>query len=450
MTDLLKTPRGLADDPARARRRRRPDRPRRGDPRRRLRRPAPGHPQPRRDRDDRHDLRSRACAGAAGRASRPAPSGGPPPTTDAPRRYVVANGYGADPATGTDRFLLERDPFAVIEGAAIAAFAIGASEVIVAVRADATEAIRRLEAAIGAAEEAGFVGFDVLGSGHDIEVTVRPGPGRVHAGRGDRPAQGPRGQARPARAAAAAPGRARPVRPADRRPQRPDARGRALDHPQRRRRVRGDRHPRPAPARSSSRSGRRPATASPRSRSGRRCARSSALRGRLPAGRSLKAILVGGPSGGLLPPDLLDTPYDFEPLRAAGAHVGSGSVVVADDRACVVDLARLLTRFCAGEACGKTIPCRIGTRRLVEIADRVVDGRPRPTDMAAPDRPVRRHRGLRPVRPRAPDDPPAGQRDAILPVRAGRPHRSKRLPSRRLPPDRGGRRCDLIRRPWPT
>ncbi len=106
-----------------------------------------------------------------------------------------------------------------------------------------------------------------------------------------------------------------------------------------------------------------------------------ALGGALPAGRSIKAVLVGGPSGGLLPPEALDTPYDFEPLRDAGAHIGSGSVVVADDRACVVDLARLLTRFCAGEACGKTIPCRIGTRRLVEIADRVVDGRPRPTDL---------------------------------------------------------------------
>jgi NADH:ubiquinone oxidoreductase subunit F (NADH-binding) len=83
----------------------------------------------------------------------------------------------------------------------------------------------------------------------------------------------------------------------------------------------------------------------------------------------------------MLPPEMLDTPYAFDTLRAAGAHIGSGSVVVADDRACVVDLARLLTRFCAGEACGKTIPCRIGTRRLVEIADRVVEGRPKPTDM---------------------------------------------------------------------
>jgi NADP-reducing hydrogenase subunit HndC len=106
-----------------------------------------------------------------------------------------------------------------------------------------------------------------------------------------------------------------------------------------------------------------------------------ALAGRLPAGRSVKALLVGGPSGGLLPADLLDTPYEFEALRSVGAHVGSGSIVAADDRACVVDLARLLTRFCSDEACGKSIPCRIGTRRLFEIGDRVASGRSRPTDL---------------------------------------------------------------------
>jgi NADH:ubiquinone oxidoreductase subunit F (NADH-binding) len=95
----------------------------------------------------------------------------------------------------------------------------------------------------------------------------------------------------------------------------------------------------------------------------------------------LKAVLVGGPSGGLLPRDLLDTPYDFASLRAVGAHVGSGSLVIADDRACIVDLARLLTRFCSSEACGKSIPCRIGTKRLAEIADRMTEGRPRQNDM---------------------------------------------------------------------
>ena len=102
--------------------------------------------------------------------------------------------------------------------------------------------------------------------------------------------------------------------------------------------------------------------------------------GRSDGARPVKAVLVGGPAGGFLPADLLDTPYDFESLRDVGAHVGSGSIVVADDRACVVDLARLLTRFCADQACGKSIPCRIGTRRLSEIADRIAVGTPRPTD----------------------------------------------------------------------
>ena len=92
--------------------------------------------------------------------------------------------------------------------------------------------------------------------------------------------------------------------------------------------------------------------------------------------------MVGGPAGGILPPRELDTPYSFAPLREVGAHVGSGSILVADERACVVDLATLLTRFCADEACGKAIPCRIGLRRLYEIGERFTTGRARPTDVA--------------------------------------------------------------------
>jgi NADH:ubiquinone oxidoreductase subunit F (NADH-binding) len=300
--------------------------------------------------------------------------------TDAPRRYVVGNGYGADPAAGTDRFLMERDPFAVVEGTAIAAFAIGATEAIIAVRAEATEAIRRLEAAIAAAEEAGFLGFDVLGSGHDLAITVRPVQGAYMLGEETvllKALEGKRGQP-------------------EQRPPHPAERG-LNDMPTVVNNVQTlaavpwiARHGAEAFA----------ATGAPgnpgtilvlvRTPAGDGIAEVPlgtplrtivALGGDLPRGRSVKAVLVGGPSGGLLPVELLDTPYDFESLRAAGAHIGSGSVVVADDRACVVDLARLLTRFCASEACGKTIPCRIGTRRLVEIADRVIDGRPRPTDM---------------------------------------------------------------------
>jgi len=98
-------------------------------------------------------------------------------------------------------------------------------------------------------------------------------------------------------------------------------------------------------------------------------------------GRKVKAILVGGPSGGILPADQLSAPYTFATMRDLGAHVGSGSVIVADDRACIVDLARLLTRYCADEACGKTIPCRIGTRRLAEIGERLAGGTSRAGDL---------------------------------------------------------------------
>jgi NADH:ubiquinone oxidoreductase subunit F (NADH-binding) len=300
-------------------------------------------------------------------------------TTPAPRRYVVVNGYGADPASLTDRTLMERDPFAVLEGAAIAAFAIDASEIIVAVRAEAAEAIRALEAANAAAQDAGFLGYDVLGSGHDLAVSVRPVQGAYMLGEETvllKALAGKRGQP-------------------EQRPPHPAERG-LYDLPTVVHNVQTVAAI-PWIVRNGAEAFKAIGTAeSPgtilvqvRTPSGEGIAEvplGTSLRdvvglgGRVPAGRTIKAVLVGGPSGGLLPPEVLDTPYAFEPLRAAGAHVGSGSVVVADDRACVVDLGRLLTRYCANEACGKTIPCRIGARRLVEIADRMAEGRPRPTD----------------------------------------------------------------------
>ena len=301
-------------------------------------------------------------------------------STPAVRRYVVGNGYGADPAAGTDRFLMERDPFGVIEGAAVAAFTIGASEAIIAVRAEATEAIRRLEAAIGAAEEAGFLGLDVFGSGHDVAVSVRPVQGAYMLGEETvllKALEGKRGQP-------------------EQRPPYPAERGlggmpTVVHNVQTLASVpwiicHG------AAAFAATGTPDEPGTILVGIRApggdgvaevplGTPLREIVGLGGPLPAGRTIKALLVGGPSGGLLRARLLDTPYSFTALREAGAHVGSGSLVVADDRACIVDLARLLTRFCASEACGKTIPCRIGTRRLVEIADRIVDGRPQPTDL---------------------------------------------------------------------
>lgn len=300
--------------------------------------------------------------------------------TPAIGRIVVANGYGADPASRTDQALMERNPFALIEGLAIAAFAIGAEEAIIAVRAEATSTIRILEAALAAAANAGFVGLNVLGAGRHLDVTVHPVQGAYLLGEETillKALEGKRGQPEQ-RPPYPATGGLRGLPTVVHNVQTlaaipwivlhgPDAFAKigAADCPgtilvQ----VRG-----------ADRSG---VAEVPLGTPLRQIA---ALAGGTPAGRSVKALLVGGPSGGILPSEALDTPYTFAALRAAGAHVGSGSVVVADDRACIVDLARVLTRFCADEACGKTIPCRIGTRRLSEIGDRLAAGTSRAGDL---------------------------------------------------------------------
>ena len=299
---------------------------------------------------------------------------------DAPRRYVVANGYGSDPAVATDRTLMALDPYAVVEGLAIAALAVGATEAIVAVRADATDAVEAMRRAVAAAEDAGFIGPDSMGPGGDLAMRVETVQGAYMLGEETvllKALEGKRGQPEQ-----------RPPQPSERglfgAPTvvqnvqtlasvawilangaasfaaigRPDSPGTMLVHVRGLRRSGVAEVPLGTPLRAI-----------------------VALGGDAPAGRSLKAVLVGGPSGGILPPEQLDVAYDFASLREAGAHVGSGSVIAVDDRSCIVDLARVLTRFCADEACGKTIPCRIGLRRISEIGDRVATGRPRPTDL---------------------------------------------------------------------
>ena len=298
----------------------------------------------------------------------------------AAQRYVVANGYGADPAVRTDATLMASDPWVVIEGLAIAAFAVGATEAIIAVRAEDTSLVTLLEGAVLAAEEAGFLGDDVMGSGHRVTVTVRPVQGAYMLGEETvllKALEGKRGQP-------------------EQRPPYPTEKG-LFDKPTVVNNVQTlasipwiVREGGSAYAAIGSQGSPGTILVQLRGPDGGGIAEvplgtplSELVR--LAGGigkRSLKALLVGGPTGGLLPADLLDTPYEFDALRAVGAHIGSGSVVIADDRACVVDLARLLTKFSADEACGKTIPCRIGLRRLYEIGDRVASGRPKPTDLA--------------------------------------------------------------------
>jgi NADH:ubiquinone oxidoreductase subunit F (NADH-binding) len=299
---------------------------------------------------------------------------------EAPRRYVVANGYGADPASQTDRTIMERRPAAVVEGAAIAAFAIGAEDVVIAVRAEATEAIAALQGAVNAAYEAGILGLEALGSNRRIDVEVRTVQGAYLLGEETiliKALEGKRGQP-------------------EQRPPHPTSNGlwgmpTVVQNVQTLAAVpwivdRG------AAAFRKIGTAEDPGTILVQVRGPERSGVAevpfgtplrevAGLAGAPARGRKVKAVLVGGPSGGILPAELLSAPYTYEMLRDLGAHVGSGSVIVADDRACIVDLARLLTRYCADEACGKTIPCRIGTRRLAEIGERLSAGTSRAGDL---------------------------------------------------------------------
>ena len=302
--------------------------------------------------------------------------------TEADRRFVVINAYQADPAVLTDRVLLEVNPYAVVEGAAIAAFAVGASEVVVALRAEAAEAILAVETAIAAAEAAGYIGDDVLGSGAEIHFSVTPLQGSYMLGEETVLLKGLEGR------------RGQPEQ------QPPYATTRGLFGAPTL--IHG---PQTFAAVSTILSGgiagfpetgaeafagtilvqisgavARPGVAEVPF--GVTIREILDVAGGVPAPHRLKALLVGGPSGGILPPESLGVGFDHDSLETAGAQVGSGSIVVIDQHSCVVDLAAVLTRYCADQACGKTIPCRIGLRRLAEIGARICEGQPHADEIA--------------------------------------------------------------------
>jgi NADH-quinone oxidoreductase subunit F len=291
---------------------------------------------------------------------------------------VVVNGYGADPGSATDAELLGRDPWAVVEGTLIAASVVGASEAIIAVRADAEAAAEAIRAAVEAATASGYAGENASDTGRPVWLTVRALTGsfmlgeetvllRALEGRRAQPDQRPphpseRGLGgRPTvvnnvATLAAVPWIIRNGAAAYAAIGSPAAPGTALVHV----RASGGDGVAEVPT-------------------GTPLADIVALLD-ADGAPTAKAYLLGGPTGGILPASAGDTPYEFTALREAGGHVGSGSIVVVDERACIVDLVRLVTRFAADAACGKSIPCRIGLRRLSEIVDRAADGTSRAGD----------------------------------------------------------------------
>jgi NADH-quinone oxidoreductase subunit F len=294
------------------------------------------------------------------------------------RKVVVINLMGADPTALGDRALAEGDPHLVLEGALIAAFATGASEAILAVRRDWTAAIARLRKAVDEAEAARLAGYLILGTDFSCQASVWEGSGALVAGE------------ETALLAALAGDRGMPVI----RPPYPTERGLG-GAPTTVQNAETVAHA----AWILSHSAEAFASVGSQASPGTKLVSIYGHVGEpglleVPLGTPLrevidlaggpvgtvKAIFVGGAGGGALSADEIRTPYDIEPLRAKGAGIGLGQVLVADSGTCMVDTARFFLDWSSREACGKAVPCRIGTKRLVEALDRILAATPRPND----------------------------------------------------------------------
>ena len=156
----------------------------------------------------------------------------------------------------------------------------------------------------------------------------------------------------------------------------------------------------------------------------------------MPDGRTFKAAQTGGPSGGCIPAEHLDTPMDYESLRALGSIMGSGGLIVMDDTSCMPDVAKFFMEFCTDESCGKCVPCRVGTVQMHRILERITNGSATADDLEILEElcVMVQETSLCGLGMSAPE--PGAQHAALLPRRVRGPHPAPRVPGRRLPDDR--------------
>ena len=296
-------------------------------------------------------------------------------------KYVICNGDEGDPGAFMDRMLLESFPYRVLEGMAIAAWAVGAREGILYIRAEYPLAVRRVREAIDRCRGAGWLGANILGR-MTFDVRVQEGAGAFVCGEETAliaSLEGRRGMPR-----------LRPPFPAECGLWgRPTLVNNVETYALVAWILRNGAERFAALGTEKSKGTKVFALAGKVRRGGLiEVPMGVTLRqiveqigGGLAAGRRLKAIQVGGPSGGCVPHWLADTPVDFDELTAAGAIMGSGGLVVLDDRDCMVDIARYFLRFTQDQSCGKCTFCRVGTRRMLEILDRLCAGQGRREDL---------------------------------------------------------------------
>ncbi|MBQ6706910.1 MAG: NADH-quinone oxidoreductase subunit NuoF [Clostridia bacterium] len=293
----------------------------------------------------------------------------------APQKYVVCNADEGDPGAFMDRSVLEGDPHSIIEAMAIAGYAIGATEGYVYVRAEYPIAVARLQLAIEQAREYGLLGKDIFGSGFDFDMHIRLGAGAFVCGEETAlmtSIEGNRGEPRP-------------------RPPYPAVRG-LYNSPTVENNVETFANVPQIILRGAEWFA---SMGTEKSKGTKVFALGGKIKhtglveipmgttlreiiedigGGIPNGKKFKAAQTGGPSGGCIPADLIDTPVDYDNLTAIGCMMGSGGLIVMDEDTCMVDMAKFFLEFTVDESCGKCTPCRVGTKRLLEKLDKITKG----------------------------------------------------------------------------
>jgi NADH:ubiquinone oxidoreductase subunit F (NADH-binding)/(2Fe-2S) ferredoxin len=290
-------------------------------------------------------------------------------------KYVICNADEGDPGAFMDRSVLEGDPHSVIEGMIIAAYAIGAEQGYIYVRAEYPLAIRRLRMAMDQAQELGLLGDDILGSGFNFRLAIYEGAGAFVCGEETalmNSIMGERGQPWP-----------RPPYPAvSGLWEKPSNINNVKSYAYTPRILRmGANWFKSIGTENSSGTAVFALTGQVQRTGLIEVPMGVTLReiiedvgGGVGEGKKFKAVQTGGPLGGALPEAYLDTPVDFDSLRAAGAVMGSGGMIVADEGTCMVEFAKYFMQFVVAESCGKCPPCRIGSTRMLEILERITEG----------------------------------------------------------------------------
>ena len=299
------------------------------------------------------------------------------------QKYIVCNADEGDPGAFMDRSVLESDPHSVIEGMLIAGYAVGASEGYIYVRAEYPLAIRRLEIALAEAREAGFIGDGIRGYDFDFDIKIRQGAGAFVCGEETAllmSIEGRRGMPRfrpPFPAQSGLWGKPTTINNVE-----------TLANVAWIIRHGADAYS--AYGTEKSKGTKVFALAGKVARGGLiEVPMAITLRevvfdigGGTSSGLEFKAIQIGGPSGGVIPARLADTPVDYDSVTKTGAIMGSGGLIVMDESSCMIDIAKFFLNFTQDESCGKCTFCRIGTLRMEEILKRITEGNGREEDIA--------------------------------------------------------------------